>query len=64
VWTLPALLVAPPLGTTPTSPAYKIVSTWMVQPIHARPATLAATCLGVGGLLAYAVLGPAGPRRS
>ena len=56
---LPVLVLwwAPPMGEPPTRPTYKVMLTWMAQPIEARPATVAAVTLAAAGTLAYAVLG-------
>jgi len=57
VWTALVLQYAPPMGEPPTRPAYKVMLTWMVQPIEIRAATVAAAALAAAGTLAYAVLG-------
>ena len=57
VWTALVLQYAPPMGEPPTRPAYKVMLTWMVQPIEVRAATVAAVVLAVAGTVAYAVLG-------
>ena len=57
IWTVLVLRYAPPMGEPPTRPTYKVVLTWMVQPIETGAATMAAVLLAVGGTLAYAVLG-------
>jgi hypothetical protein len=58
-WTLLVLRFSPALGGTPPSrPGYKQALTWMIQPDGTTAATAAAVLLGVGGALAYAVLGP------
>ena len=51
------LRYAPPMGEPPTRPAYKVMLTWMVQPVEARAATVAAVVLAATGTLVYAVLG-------
>jgi len=45
------------MGEPPTRPTYKVMLTWMVQPIDTRAATVAAAILAVAGTLSYAVLG-------
>lgn len=57
IWTILVLWSAPPMGEPPTRPTYKIMLTWMVQPVEVRAATVAAVALGATGTLAYAVLG-------
>ena len=57
VWTALVLQYAPPMGEPPTRPAYKVMLTWMVQPVEIRAATVAAVALAAAGTLAYAVLG-------
>ena len=57
VWTVLVLRYAPPMGEPPTRPAYKVMLTWMVQPVETRAATVAAVVLAAAGTLAYAVLG-------
>ena len=57
IWTVLVLWWAPPMGEPPTRPTYKVMLTWMAQPIEARPATVAAVTLAAAGTLAYAVLG-------
>ena len=57
LWTVLVLWWAPPMGEPPTGPTYKVMLTWMAQPIEARPATVAAVTLAAAGTLAYAVLG-------
>lgn len=57
VWTVLVLPYAPPMGAPPTRPTYKIMLSWMVQPMEARAATVAAIVLAATGTLAYAVLG-------
>ena len=57
VWTVLVLRYAPPMGEPPTRPAYKVMLTWMVQPVEARAATVAAVVLAATGTLVYAVLG-------
>jgi hypothetical protein len=57
IWTALVLQYAPPMGEPPTRPAYKVMLTWMVQPVEARAATVAAVALAAAGTLAYAVLG-------
>ena len=57
VWTVLVLRYAPPMGEPPTRPAYKVMLTWMVQPVESRAATVAAIVLAAAGTLAYAVLG-------
>jgi hypothetical protein len=57
VWTVLVLRFAPPMGEPPTRPTYKVMLTWMVQPIEVRAATVAAVILAAVGTLAYAVLG-------
>jgi hypothetical protein len=57
LWIVPVLWWAPPLGDAPTRPTYKVMLTWMVQPIETRAATVAAVVLAVVGSLAYAALG-------
>jgi hypothetical protein len=51
-WTLVALLWVPAAAT------YQQVLTWMLQPAASAPAAIAASVLGVTGVLAYAILGP------
>ena len=51
-WTLLVLPLPPPAG-----PAYKVALTWMVQPAETMVATVTAAVLGVGGTVAYAMLG-------
>lgn len=57
IWTALVLQYAPPMGEPPTRPAYKVMLTWIVQPVEARAATVAAVALAAAGTLAYAVLG-------
>jgi hypothetical protein len=57
VWTLVVLWWAPPMGVPPTHPAYKVVLTWMVQPVQTQQATVVAIALAIAGTLAYATLG-------
>ncbi len=57
IWTVLVLQYAPPMGVPPTRPTYKIMLTWMVQPVDARAATAAAVILAAVGTLAYALLG-------
>jgi hypothetical protein len=57
VWTVLVLWWAPPMGEPPTRPAYKVMLTWMAQPVETRAATVAAIVLAVTGTLAYALLG-------
>jgi len=57
IWTVLVLRYAPPMGEPPTRPTYKVMLTWMVQPIDTRAATVAAAILAVAGTLSYAVLG-------
>ena len=57
VWTVLVLWWAPPMGEPPTRPAYKVMLTWMAQPVDTRAATVAAVVLAVAGTLSYAVLG-------
>lgn len=57
LWTVLVLWWAPPMGEPPTRPEYKVMLTWMAQPIDARPATFAAVALAAAGTIAYAVLG-------
>ena len=57
VWTVLVLQYAPPMGEPPTRPAYKVMLTWMVQPVEVRAATVAAVVLAAAGTVAYAVLG-------
>jgi hypothetical protein len=51
-WTLLVLPLPPPAG-----PAYKLALTWMVQPAGTAVATATAAVLGLGGTVAYAILG-------
>lgn len=57
VWTVLVLRYAPPMGEPPTRPAYKVMFTWMVQPVDTRAATVAAVVLAAAGTFTYAVLG-------
>ncbi len=57
VWTALVLRYAPPMGEPPTRPTYKVMLTWMVQPVDSRAATIAAVLLAAAGTLAYAFLG-------
>lgn len=57
VWTVVVLWWAPPMGEPPTRPAYKVMLTWMVQPVGTGTATTAAVVLAAAGTLAYALLG-------
>jgi hypothetical protein len=57
IWTVLVLRYAPPMGEPPTRPTYKVMLTWMVQPLETRAATVAAVVLAAAGALAYAVLG-------
>jgi hypothetical protein len=57
IWTVLVLRYAAPMGEPPTRPTYKVMLTWMVQPIETRAATVAAVVLAAAGTLAYAVLG-------
>jgi hypothetical protein len=57
VWTVLVLKYAPPMGVPPTRPTYKLMLTWMVQPVSVGAATTAAVILAAVGTLAYAVLG-------
>jgi hypothetical protein len=45
------------MGEPPTRPTYKVMLTWMVQPIDVRAATIAAVTLAAVGTLAYAIVG-------
>jgi hypothetical protein len=45
------------MGVPPTRPTYKLMLTWMVQPVSVGAATTAAIALMAVGTLAYAVLG-------
>jgi hypothetical protein len=54
LWTLLVLGSAP---EPPTRPTYKVMLTWMVQPVDTRTAMFAAIAIAVAGTLAYAVLG-------
>jgi hypothetical protein len=58
MWTVPSLMYAAPLGENPTGPTYKIVLTWMIQPIGSTAAAITAITLGTAGALTYAFLGP------
>ncbi len=51
------LKYAPPMGEPPTHLTYKLMLTWMVQPIGVRTATMTAVGRALAGALAYAVLG-------
>jgi hypothetical protein len=57
VWTALVLRFAPPLGTPPARPAYRVMLTWIAQPAGTRWATVAALILGAAGTLGYAVFG-------
>jgi hypothetical protein len=57
IWTVLVLRYAPPMGEPPTRPTYKVMLTWMVQPIDVRAATIAAVTLAAVGTLAYAIVG-------
>jgi hypothetical protein len=57
IWTVLVLRYAPPMGDPPTRPTYKLMLTWMVQPIEVRAATITAVCLAAAGTLAYAIVG-------
>ena len=57
VWTALVLRFAAPMGEPPTGPVTSVVLTWMVQPLDARPATIAAVTLAATGTLAYAFIG-------
>ncbi len=57
LWTVLVLRYAPPMGEPPTRPTYKVVLTWMVQPIEVEAATVSAVVLAAAGTLAYAVFG-------
>jgi hypothetical protein len=57
IWTVIVLWWAPPMGEPPSRPAYKVMLTWMVQPVGTDAATTAAVVLAAAGTLAYAVLG-------
>lgn len=57
IWTALVLRYAPPMGEPPTRPPYKVMLTWMVQPVDFRAATIAAVVLAAAGTLAYALLG-------
>jgi len=57
LWMVPVLWWAPPLGEAPARPTYKVMLTWMVQPIEARAATVVAVLLGAVGTVAYAARG-------
>jgi hypothetical protein len=43
----------------PSAATHRQVLAWMLQPADATPATVTAAVLGAGGVLVYAVLGPA-----
>jgi hypothetical protein len=57
LWTVLVLQFTPPLGESPTRPPYKVMLTWMAQPVEARAATFAAAVLAATGIVAYAVFG-------
>lgn len=57
LWIVPVLWWAPPLGEPPTRPAYRVMLTWMVQPVEARAATVTAGVLAAVGITAYAAFG-------
>ncbi len=57
VWTVVVLWWAPPMGEPPSRPAYKVMLTWMVQPVGTGAATTVAVVLAAAGTLAYAILG-------
>jgi hypothetical protein len=57
VWTVLVMWWAPPMGESPTRPAYKVMLTWMAQSGDTRVATVAAIVLAGAGILSYAVLG-------
>ena len=58
MWTVLSLFFAAPLGATPTEPTYKVVLTWMVQPVGSGAALTTALALGCAGSVTYALLGP------
>lgn len=56
-WTLLTIAFTLPEGSPPTEPTYKVVLTWMLQPLETTSATLTAVLLGATGILAYTIRG-------